>query len=67
MYGRLPSHEQSPSHMEMYCIWKTLKKSLKGNGVDFQMHQQILSEAEKWKAILGRVLHVILLHCCTVR
>lgn len=60
LYGRLPSHEQSPDHMAMYCQWKTLKESLKGRGVDAQIQQQIQSEAEKWKAILERVLHVTL-------
>jgi hypothetical protein len=39
---------------------KNLQQSLLGFGVDNQLQKQILSETEKWKAILKRLLDVTL-------
>ncbi|XP_025408958.1 zinc finger MYM-type protein 1-like [Sipha flava] len=41
-------------------MWKNLQQSLLGFGVDSQLQKQILSETEKWKAILKRLLDVTL-------
>lgn len=41
-------------------MWKNLRQSLLGLGVDSQLQTQILSETEKWKAILKRLLDVTL-------
>ncbi|XP_026818974.1 uncharacterized protein LOC113557605 [Rhopalosiphum maidis] len=60
LYGRLPLHENSETHRTCYCKWKNVQLSLFGFGVDSQLQKTILSEAEKWKAILKRLLDVTL-------
>ncbi|KAL4132709.1 hypothetical protein QTP88_009818 [Uroleucon formosanum] len=58
LYSRLPLHENSETHRTCYCKWKNVQQSLFGFGVDSQLQKTILSEAEKWKAILKRLLYV---------
>lgn len=60
LYNRLPIHENSENHRTCYCMWKNLQQSLLGFGVDTQLQKQIISETEKWKAILKRLLDVTL-------
>jgi len=60
LYSRLPLHENSETHRTCYCKWKNVQQSLFGFGVDNQLQKKILSEAEKRKAILKRLLDVTL-------
>lgn len=60
LYSRLPLHENSETHRTCYCKWKNVQQSLFGFGVDSQLQKKILSEVEKWKAILKRLLDVTL-------
>lgn len=60
LYSRLPLHENSETHRTCYCKWKNVQQSLFGFGLDSQLQKTILSEAEKWKAILKRLLGVTL-------
>lgn len=60
LYSKLSSHENSKIHRELYLEWKTIEQSLRGHGIDFTLQKQIASEADKWKAILRRLLDVTL-------
>ncbi|CAH0390034.1 unnamed protein product [Bemisia tabaci] len=60
LYDRLPSHESTSEHRNCYTEWKSLKCSLSGKGLDSELRKQEKCEAEKWKAILRRILDVTL-------
>ncbi|KAL4127224.1 hypothetical protein QTP88_011414 [Uroleucon formosanum] len=60
LYSKLPTHENSKVHRDLFLEWKTLQQSLIGHGVDYILQKQIKCEADKWKAILRRLLDVTL-------
>lgn len=61
MYGKLPEHETNASHKQCYLKWKSLQHSLlAAKGVDSHLQKQLLTEVEKNKMILERLLDVTL-------
>lgn len=60
LYNKLPEHENSGEHRKSYCQWKSLQQSINCKGIDSGLQKQILNEAEKWKAILQRILDTLL-------
>lgn len=60
LYNILPKHENSSEHRKNYLLWKTLQTSLRGFGVDNNLQHLIQCEAEKWRAILQRILDTTL-------
>ncbi|KAJ8896005.1 hypothetical protein PR048_001346 [Dryococelus australis] len=60
LYNRLPVHENSAEHRNCFCKWKSLQQILLHKGVDSELQKQIAYEADKWKAILGWLLDVML-------
>uniref|UniRef100_A0A1A8IJ03 TTF-type domain-containing protein n=2 Tax=Nothobranchius kuhntae TaxID=321403 RepID=A0A1A8IJ03_NOTKU len=61
MYGKLPEHETNAPHKQCYLKWKSLQHSLlAATGVDGHLQKQMLTEVEKNKMILERLLDVTL-------
>ncbi|KAJ8869812.1 hypothetical protein PR048_028821 [Dryococelus australis] len=60
LYNRLPAHENSAEHRNGYCKRKSLQQTLLCKGIDSELQKQIACEADKWKAILRRLLDVTL-------
>ncbi|KAJ8896406.1 hypothetical protein PR048_001750, partial [Dryococelus australis] len=56
LYNRLPAHENSAEHRNCYYKWK----SIIATNLTFELQKQIAREADKWKAILRRLLDVTL-------
>ncbi|XP_040264864.1 zinc finger MYM-type protein 1-like [Bufo bufo] len=60
LYTRLPEHERSAQHRKYYLSWRALQRSIGGQGVDFEMQRKLTREAEKFAALLERLLNVTL-------
>ncbi|KAG8582256.1 hypothetical protein GDO81_007971 [Engystomops pustulosus] len=60
LYMKLPEHEQSAQHRKHYWSWRTLQKSIGGHGVDFVIQRNLSKEADKFVALLERLLDVTL-------
>ncbi|XP_037775589.1 uncharacterized protein LOC119572556 [Penaeus monodon] len=62
LFDRLPEHEHSMTHKKCYLAWRELERRLEeSSGVDMLHDDRILSEAHKWKQILARIIHVVVL------
>ena len=61
LYNRVPEHEHSISHRQCYLQWHTTERRLSVTaGVNMQLEKRLLSEMEKWREILKRVIDVVL-------
>ncbi|KAM3921533.1 LOW QUALITY PROTEIN: zinc finger MYM-type protein 1-like, partial [Leptodactylus fuscus] len=60
LYMKLPEHEHSAQHRKNYWSWRTLQKSIGGHGVDYELQRNFLKEADKFMALLERLLDVTL-------
>lgn len=61
LYNRIPDHEQTNYHKQCYLEWRQLEARLKGeSGIDDYVQRTFLSEKNKWKLILRRILDVVL-------
>lgn len=49
MYSTLPSQENCVLYRTCFCKWKEVQQPLNGCGVDGDLHNHVLSEAEKWE------------------
>ena len=61
LYDRVPEHEHSVSHRQNYLQWCTTERRLAvSSGVDMQLEKELLSEVQKWREILKRIIDVVL-------
>ncbi|XP_013781880.1 zinc finger MYM-type protein 5-like [Limulus polyphemus] len=61
LFDRLPQHENSTAHKNCYLAWRELEKRLESDtGSDVMSHKVIMSETEKWRNILTRIIDVII-------
>ena len=48
------------AHKKCYLAWREFERRLEeSSGVDMLNNERILSEAQKWKIILARIIHVV--------
>ncbi|XP_013778022.1 uncharacterized protein LOC106462625 [Limulus polyphemus] len=60
LFDRLPQHENSTAHKNCYLAWRELERRLESDtGIDVMSHKVIMSETEKWRNILTRIIDVI--------
>ena len=60
LFDRLPEHEQSVAHKKCYISWRELERRIAADaGISDLLDKSILSEANKWKMLLTRILNVI--------
>lgn len=60
LFDRLPEHEQSVAHKKCYTSWRELERRLGADaGINNLLDRSILSEPNKWKMLLTRILNVI--------
>ena len=60
LFHRLPEHEQSVAHKKCYISWRELERRIAADaGISDLLDKSILSEANKWKMLLTRILNVI--------
>ena len=60
LFDRLPEHEHSTAHKKCYLAWREVERRLEeSSGVDMFTDERILSEAQKWKKILTRIIDVV--------
>ena len=61
LFDRLPEHEHSTAHKKYYLAWRETERRLgESSGVDMLNDKFILSEAQKWKKILARIIDVVI-------
>ena len=61
LWERVPEHEKSDSHKKCYFSWLELQRRLENDaGIDVIIEGNILSEAEKWKKLLTRIIDVVI-------
>ncbi|KAG8444242.1 hypothetical protein GDO86_009431 [Hymenochirus boettgeri] len=60
LYMRLPEHEQSSQHRKHYWSWRTLQKSIGGQGIDAEVKRNLARQADKFTLLLQRLLDVTL-------
>ena len=61
MSDKLPEHEDGVSHKNCYWKWTNLQHTItQATGIDSQLQKQIQSEMYKSRALLERILDVIL-------
>ncbi|XP_029435922.1 zinc finger MYM-type protein 1-like [Rhinatrema bivittatum] len=60
LYIKLPEHEHSSQHRRNYWRWRTLQNSIGGHGVDYEIQINLSKEADKFIALLERLLDVTL-------
>lgn len=61
MYDRVPEHEGTPTHKSSYIQWRMEVKKIKSDSsLNDLLLKSMVSEREKWKEILKRLLHVTL-------
>ena len=57
----LPEHERGNAHIKCYLAWCELQRHLEADAdVDLLLEKSILSEAERWKMLLQRILDVVM-------
>ena len=60
LFHRLPEHEQSVAHKKCYISWRELERRIAADaGISDLLDKSILSEANKWKMLLTKILNVI--------
>ena len=60
-FDRLPEHEHSTAHKKCYLAWRETERRLgESSGIDMLNDKFILSEAQKWKKILARIIDVVI-------
>eukprot|EP00112_Aurelia_sp_Birch-Aquarium-sp1_P011535 Seg2424.4 transcript_id=Seg2424.4/GoldUCD/mRNA.D3Y31 product="Zinc finger MYM-type protein 1" protein_id=Seg2424.4/GoldUCD/D3Y31 len=60
LFDRLLEHEHSTAHKKCYLAWREMERRLEeSSGVDMLTDAGILSEAQKWKTILARIIDVV--------
>lgn len=58
---KLPAHENTQDHVKFYIQWRSSQTRIqKDTSIDGLLDKQLISEAQKWKEILYRILHTIL-------
>ncbi|XP_013782385.1 uncharacterized protein LOC106466641 [Limulus polyphemus] len=61
LFDRLPQHENSTAHKNCYLAWRELERRLESDtGIDVMSHKVIMSETEKWRNILKRIIDVVI-------
>ncbi|XP_013775756.1 uncharacterized protein LOC106460583 [Limulus polyphemus] len=61
LFDRLLHDENSTTHKNCYLAWHELERRLESDtGIDVMSHKVIMSETEKWRNILTRIIDVIL-------
>lgn len=61
LYDRIPQHQNSIDHKKCYVEWKCMEKRIFDELlIEHQLFDQITTEAQKWREILKRILHVII-------
>ncbi len=62
LYDDIPAHENNFNHRECYTEWCKLERRIGDESiVDILLQKEIKNETQKWKKILSRIFHVILL------
>lgn len=61
LYERVHQHQNSVDHKKCYVEWECFKKRIADELlIEHQLSDKITSEAQKWRDILKRILHVII-------
>ena len=60
LFDRLPEQEYSTAHKKCYLAWREVERRLEHPfGVDMLTNERVLSEGQKWKKILTRIIDVV--------
>lgn len=67
LYDKVKAHEKNSHHIQAYLKWKRRELILNDNddsGIDNRLKEQLESETAKWRAILKRIIDVVLYLAC---
>ena len=61
VYDRIPEHQESISHKNVYVAWRNFQKVIRCSAtISVQLNRSIENETAIWKALLHRILQVVL-------